>query len=517
MAILYHHLPCSMDQRLIYYFLPLFFFLFLFLLSKFLLQHHKNHKNLPPTPFSFPIIGHLHLIQDPLHRVLHTLSLKYGHAFILRFGSRPVLVLSSSSVVEECVTQIDTFQNQPCATIKKHMKHDYTSMITAHYGPYWRKLRHITTIELFSITRLNTYSDVRLDETRSLIKTLLLGTLHDKYTRVGLRPRLQDMSFSIIMRIVSGKRHFGPEINELMEALNFRRMIVEISKAQNVSYPKELLPFMQWMDIDGMKKTLLRLKAKNDAFSKDMMDEFRKKDGVSNKKMISAMLSLQESLPENYSDQLLKGIMLTFLLVDTDTSAATIEWAMSLLLNHPLILQKARVEVDKNVGQDHLIQETDLHKLKYLQYIVNETLRLYPPSPLFVPHESSNECTIGGYNIPCGTMLLVNTWAIHRDPKVWDGPTSFRPERFEKSVGKGYNYMPFGIGKKQGLGDALANRVVGMALGSLIQCFDWERVGKKLVNLNEAEGLTMIKNEPLEAMCKARECMYKVLTKVLDD
>ncbi|KAF5797003.1 putative isoflavone 2'-hydroxylase [Helianthus annuus] len=506
-----------MDQRLFYFFLPLFSLLFLFLLSKFLLQDHKNNKNLPPAPFSFPIIGHLHLIHDPLHRVLQALSLKYGHAFILRLGSCPVLVLSSSSIVEECFTQIDVFEYQPCATIEKHMKHDYTSMITTHYDPYWRKLRHITTIELFSITRLNTYTNVRLDESRSLIKTLLLGILHNNFTRVELRPRLQDMSFSIIMRIVSGKRHFGPEIDELTEALNFRQMITEFAKARHVSYPKEFLPFMQWIDIDGMKKTLLRLKAKNDAFSKDLLDEFRKKDGVSNKKMIDAMLSLQESLPEKYSDQILKGIMLTLLLVGTDNSAATIEWAMSLLLNHPLVLQKAQIEVDKNVGQDHLIQESDLHKLKYLQNIVNETLRLYPPWPLFVPHESSNECTIGGYNIPCGTMLLVNTWAIHRDPKVWDGPTSFRPERFERSVDKGYNYMPFGIGRKQGLGAGLANRVVGMALGSLIQCFDWERVREKLVDLNEAKGLTMIKNEPLEAMCKARECMFKVLSKVLDD
>ncbi|KAI3825528.1 hypothetical protein L1987_07018 [Smallanthus sonchifolius] len=481
-----------MDQRLFYYFLALFSFLFLVLLSKFLVQ---DHKNLPPSPFSLPIIGHLHLIRDPLHRALQTLSFKYGHAFILRFGSRPVLVLSSSSAVEECLTQIQVLEFQPCImSLEKHMLH------AAHYGPYWRKLRHITTIELFSITRLNTYSDVRRDEIRSLIKTLLLGILHNTFTRVGLKPRLQDMSFNIIMRVVSGKINFSPEINDLMEALNFRQMIREISKAHHMSYPKELLP---WIDIDGMKKTLLRLKAK--------------KDRVCNKKMIDAMLSLQESLPENYSDQLLKGVMLTLLLVGTDTSAVMIEWVMSLLLNHPRVLQKARAEVDENVGQDHLIQETDLHKLKYLQNIVNETLRLFPAMPLFMPHVSSNECTIGGYNIPCGTMLLVNTWAIHRDPKVWDGPTSFRPERFERSVGEGYYYMPFGMGKKQCPGAGLANRVVGMALGSLIQCFDWKRVSKKLVDLNEAKGLTMQKKEPLEAMCKARECMFNVLSKVLDD
>ncbi|XP_076952105.1 cytochrome P450 81Q32-like [Bidens hawaiensis] len=509
-----------MDQHLFYYYFLPFISFFLFILSKFLLQIPPNHKNLPPTPRSLPIIGHQHLIQDPLHRVLHTLSLKYGHAFILRFGSRPALVLSSSSLVEECVTHINVLEYQPCgpycSPLSRPMKHDYASMIAAHYGPYWRKLRHVTTIELFSITRLNTYSDVRQDETRSLIKSLIFGILHNNFTRVGLRPRLQDMSFNIIMRIVSGKINFGPEVDDLMANLNFRQMIVEMFKART-QYPKELLPFMQWIDIDDMKKTLLRLKAKKDACSKDLLDEFWKKDGVSNKEMIDTMLSLQEPLHENYSDHILRGIMLTLLLVGTDSSAATIEWAMSLLLNHPHVLQKVRVEVEEYIGQDRLIQENDLHKLKYLQNVVNETLRLFPSTPLFVPHESSNECTIGGYNIPCGTMLFVNTWAIHRDPKVWDSPTSFRPERFEGLFSKGYDYMPFGIGKKQGLGTGLANRVVGMALGSLIQCFDWERVRERLVDLNEAKGLTMIKNEPLEAMCKARECMFNVLSKVLYD
>lgn len=200
----------------------------------------------------------------------------------------------------------------------------------------------------------------------------------------------------------------------------------------------------------------------------------------------------------------------------TDTSATTIEWAMSLLLNHPRVLQKARAEVDEHVGYDHLIEETDLHKLKYLQNIVNETLRLFPTTPLFVPHESSKECTIGGFNIPSGTMLLVNTWSIHRDPKLWDDPSSFRPERFERSIGEGYNYIPFGMAKKQCPGTGLANRVVGVALGSLIQCFEWKRVSEKLVDLNEAKGLTMPKKVPLEAMCKARECMFSVLLKVLD-
>ncbi|KAI6685726.1 hypothetical protein NL676_031639 [Syzygium grande] len=115
----------------------------------------------------------------------------------------------------------------------------------------------------------------------------------------------------------------------------------------------------------------------------------------------------------------------------TDTSSVTIEWAMSLLLNHPDVLKKAQAELDGVVGRDHLAYEADIYKLPCLQNIINEALRLFPPAPLLVAHESSEDCTIRGFDVPKGTMILVNAWAIQRDPKVWDDPTSFKPERYE--------------------------------------------------------------------------------------
>ena len=114
------------------------------------------------------------------------------------------------------------------------------------------------------------------------------------------------------------------------------------------------------------------------------------------------------------------------LLAGTDTSTVTIEWAMSNLLNHPEVMKKARDELDAEVGQQRLIDEPDLSKLQYLQCIISETLRLYPSIPLLLPHVPSSDCTVGGYDVPADTMLLVNAWAIHRDPNLWEDPTSFQ-------------------------------------------------------------------------------------------
>ncbi|KAI6684303.1 hypothetical protein NL676_030216 [Syzygium grande] len=115
------------------------------------------------------------------------------------------------------------------------------------------------------------------------------------------------------------------------------------------------------------------------------------------------------------------------ILAGTDTTAVTLEWAMSELLNHPCALKKVAQELDNVIGEQQLIDEADTAKLPYLHSIISETLRLHPSAPLLVPHMSTEDCSIGGYDVPRLTIVLVNAWAIHRDPKLWDDPTSFKP------------------------------------------------------------------------------------------
>lgn len=183
---------------------------------------------------------------------------------------------------------------------------------------------------------------------------------------------------------------------------------------------------------------------------------------------------------------------------------------MSNLLNHPNILNKAAEEIDNQVGQDHLLDEPDLSKLHYLHNIINETLRLYPAAPLLLPHMSSDDCTLGGYHIPRGTILLVNAWAVHRDPKIWDDPTSFKPERHNLGEDQAHKLLPFGVGRRSCPGSGLAQRVVGLALGSLIQCFEWKRVGESEIDMTEGRGVTMPKVKPLELLRRSRPIMSSI-------
>jgi cytochrome P450 len=108
----------------------------------------------------------------------------------------------------------------------------------------------------------------------------------------------------------------------------------------------------------------------------------------------------------------------TMLVGGTDTTTTTLEWAMSLLLNHPEVLKKVKAEIDSQVGYGRLLNDSDFAKLPYLRCVINETLRLYPPQPLLSPHFSSEDYIVGGFHIPRGTILLVNAWFMHRDPNL---------------------------------------------------------------------------------------------------
>jgi cytochrome P450 len=200
----------------------------------------------------------------------------------------------------------------------------------------------------------------------------------------------------------------------------------------------------------------------------------------------------------------------------TDTTATTMEWAMSLLLNHPEELQKVKAEIDSQVGDGRLINDSDLPKLPYLRCVINETLRLYPVVPLLLPHFSSEDCSLGGFKIPRGTILLVNAWAIHRDPKLWEEPTKFKPERFEGFNGERerFKFVPFGTGRRACPGAGMATRIMSLALGALIQCFDWERVGKEMVDMSPGLELLLSKAKPLEAVCTPRQSMTTILSQL---
>ncbi|XP_062022488.1 cytochrome P450 81Q32-like [Rosa rugosa] len=505
-----------------FWFMSLGFF-FILLFSKFITQKYywaSNHRRvLPPSPPSIPIIGHLHLLRnkkEPLHRTFHKLSKKYGHVLFLRLGVRNLLVISSPSAVEECFTKNDViFANRPRSLAGKHLNYNYKSLLWAPYGDYWRTLRRLTTLELFSAKQLTMLMNFRKEEVRVLLKELFEdcgGSTSGNWAKVELRPRLKKLSFNVMMKMIAGKRYYSEDGAE-EEASSFRELIKELKAIHGISNLNDFFPVLQVVDFQGVEKRMMELMKKMDRFFQNLIDEHRRvrSDGVcieSKPTLIDIMLSLQQTDPEFYTDETMKGVITSIIRAGTESASTAVEWSMSLLLNHPDEMKKARAEIEANVGLERPLDEADLPKLEYLQKIYTEAIRLYPPAPLLVPRESSEECTINGFHVPRGTQLLVNAWSIHRDPELWENPTEFMPYRFgsgKTSGTEGCKMIPFGVGRRACSGAPLGKRLMGLILGALIQCFDWEKIDGKEIDMAEGLGQAMAKAEPFEALCKPRQ------------
>ncbi|PIM98244.1 Cytochrome P450 CYP2 subfamily [Handroanthus impetiginosus] len=362
----------TMEALLFYTSLSL---LFIFLILKHL---SKKHYNLPPSPApALPILGHLHLLKPPLHRTLRRFSQTHGPIFSLKFGVRNVVVVSSPKLVEECFTTNDiVFSNRPHTLVNEYIGYNHTTMAGAPYGHQWRSLRRLGAQEVLSPARLNAFSRIREEEMRRTLRSLT--TSGNEYTKVELRPKLFELIFNVTMRMLAGMKYSEKE--ELRE--KYREMVSGVLEYAKSSNTEDVLPFLRWIDYRGLKKKLSDLGEKLDVIYQNMIEEHRQEKMNT---IIGHLLSLQESDPEFYTDQIIKGFITNMIIGSTDTTIVTIEWAMSLLLNHPDALQKAKVELDSQIGHHRLVEEQDLSKLHYLRSIIFETFRMFPATPLAVP------------------------------------------------------------------------------------------------------------------------------------
>lgn len=161
-----------------------------------------------------------------------------------------------------------------------------------------------------------------------------------------------------------------------------------------------------------------------------------------------------------------------------DTTSAVIEWAMSELMRNPRVMKKVQTEVREVLKGKETITEDDIQGLSYLKLVIKEALRLHTPLPLLLPRQCRKECEIDGYTIPVNTKVIINAWAIGRDPEYWVDAESFIPERFENNsidfIGLDYDYLPFGSGRRMCPGMNFGIAGVELPLTQLLYHYDWK-------------------------------------------
>ncbi|KAI9079843.1 hypothetical protein K1719_038089 [Acacia pycnantha] len=229
--------------------------------------------------------------------------------------------------------------------------------------------------------------------------------------------------------------------------------------------------------------------------------------------VLDSLLQLMMTENPQISRSQLLHLFLDLFVAGIDTTSSTIVWAMAELVRNPEKLKKVKEELKQviiNEG-DEQFEESHISKLPYLRAVVKETMRLHPSLPLLVPHksEAGAELCGGCFVVPKNAQVLINAWAIGRDPSVWDDPKQFNPERFlennDKIDFKGHDFelIPFGAGRRICPGLPLADRTVHIVLASLLCHFDWKLAdGLKVedMDMSEMYGISLHKAMPLKAI-----------------
>ncbi|WOG97579.1 hypothetical protein DCAR_0416920 [Daucus carota subsp. sativus] len=472
------------------------------------LNRRSSHSPLPPGPKPWPIIGNLpHLGAIP-HHSLAEMAQTYGPLLHLRLGLVHVVVASSADVAAQFLKTHDAkFSNRPPNSGAKHIAYNYQDLVFAPYGPKWRKLRKICSVHLFSAKALDDFRHVRQEE----VGVLVNGLAGAGKRAVHLGQLLNICATNALGRVMLGKRVFSYGTSAGTgdaKADEFKDMVVELMTLAGVFNIGDFIPALEFLDLQGVAKKMKKLHARFDSFLNKILEEH---SSSGNADLLSTLLSLkdvEDSEGGRLTDTEIKALLLNLFTAGTDTSSSTVEWAIAEVLRHPKVLAQARKELDSVIGPGRLVTELDLPRLPYLEAIVKETFRLHPSTPLSLPRMASESCEINGYSIPEGSTLLVNVWAIARDPKAWADPLEFRPERFLPGGerpnadvrGNDFEVIPFGAGRRICAGLSLGLRMVQLLTATLVHAFDWtladgQEAGK--INMDEAYGLTLQRAVPL--------------------
>ncbi|KAL5552129.1 hypothetical protein UlMin_002305 [Ulmus minor] len=479
----------------------------------FILKHFKpsflsKSPPLPPSPFQWPIIGNLFQFGDDPHIIFARLAQTYGPLFSLKLGTKHVIVGSSPEAAMEILKTHDS------KLFARYVPHALTPPKSSEannlsVGLGWvecddsrRNLRSICRAEVFSGKSINFQACLREKKVAEMLEFVR--------KMQGKEVKIKELAVATIINMMGCVLVSKDVVNLEQESVHgeicqLLKDIIDGTAAPNISdFFPILRPFDPQHVLKRVTKLSIRLCKLWEAILEERKLEKETRDASSSRDFLDILVK------NSATDDQINRLFMELFTAGTETSSAMVEWMMTELIRNPKSMKLVREELAREIKQQ-VVKECDLPKLTYLDACVKEVLRLHPPTPLLLPHRAAETCQVMNYTIPKDSEVIVNFWAIGRDPKHWEDPLVFKPERFLNSSldfrGNDFEFFPFGSGRRMCPGLPMAVKKVPLVIASLIHSFDWSLPrgnDPNDIDMTEKYGHSMRKAEALLLVPKAK-------------
>ncbi|URE38491.1 cytochrome P450 [Musa troglodytarum] len=465
-------------------------------------QGRRKRPRLPPGPWRLPVVGNLHQVGANPHLTLRALAERHGPLMFLQLGSIPTVVISSAHVAQEAFRAHDlAFAGRPALYSVERISYGLRDVSFAPYGEYWRQARKVFMVELLSAKRGA--------EVASLVASIRRLAPSSSSSPIDLSRMVVSVTNAVTCRAAFGDRY------EAAGGGRLHRVLEEMQSVLGGFCAGDIFPWLRWIHaLDGLRARVERVFGELDDIYSQVIEEHLRGDCTSEHgDLVQVLLRLREDPTQRNTfgsmDQI-KGLLTDIFTAGTETSAATIIWTMTELLRNPRVMARAQKEVRDAAGKKGAVEETDLHDLPFLKWVINESLRLHPGSASAASrdHRGLHRRRLRD---PRGYESLRQCQGHRHGSRQLEQPAGVSAgevlERRRRQMGRVLEFVPFGVGRRSCPGINFALAVVELVLANLLHCFDWEaRLGKgEELDVEEAFGMVVHRKRPLCLVAKPYE------------
>ncbi|KAL5004704.1 hypothetical protein ScPMuIL_018160 [Solemya velum] len=433
---------------------------------------------LPPGPLPIPLIGNLLQLKDCFwHEKFHEWAKKHGPVISVYMGPQRWTILNTIEVVHEAlVTKANDFANRPKTPSTDVFTDGGKDIALGEFGPCWRLHRKISSNALRHYM-MGEHLELRIHNAVDIVSNVLTK----EKEAVDPKKYVDFLVFNIICGFCYGKSYDidDPEFLWIMNEMD------TINKTFGDGMLEDIVPLLQYFPTQSFRKLekdldALKMKAGYEKFREheNTFDPDNIRDFTDC--LIKARKEAEEEeggqeVVSNLTETHLVQTLMDIFFAGFDTTRFTTNWVMLHMAAFPEIQAKVHEEIDRVVGKERPPQLADRPRLSYTEAVLHESMRLGTAVPLGLIHTTTCNTTVGGCDVPKGSMVAINHWALHHDPDAWKEPNRFIPERFLNEDGKlgpkPKNWLPFSAGRRVCLGESVAKPELHLVFASLMQKF----------------------------------------------